>query len=113
MRAGHGRRRKAVDAGNATVVATTYKTVAVDGGTRTERPRWLLDLNHANAVLRPPASPTARPLPVTVTPLSDTLRTRAGGVVETATPGGPGRVRWAAAGSGRYGWGLAMTGGSR
>lgn len=76
-----------IDAGNATVVVTTYKTVAVDGATRATRPRWPLDLTHANAVLRPPPPATARPVPVQLAVASDTLRTFAGDPVghETAS----------------------------
>jgi hypothetical protein len=78
MRAGLATGGSRVDTGNATAVATTYKTVAVDGATRTQRPPWLLDVVHANAVLRPPPAPTARPAPIPVTVASDTLRTLAG-----------------------------------
>jgi hypothetical protein len=79
MRAGLAAGGASVDAGNATVVATTYKTIAVDGATPTQGPRWLLDIDHANAVLRPQAPPTARPVPVQFTTISDTFRTVAGG----------------------------------
>ena len=67
-----------IDAGASTVVAATYKTVAVDGTTRTTRPPWLLDAVHATAVLRPPAPVTARPAPVQLAVSLDTLRTFAG-----------------------------------
>jgi Family of unknown function (DUF6603) len=83
MRAGLATGGGEVDAGNATVVATTYKTVAVDGATRTTRPPWLLDLVHANAVLRPQPPATARPAPAQLTVLADTLRT------VTGDPAGP------------------------
>ena len=75
MRAGLAAGGTTVDAGKAAVVATTYKTVAVDGATRTTRPRWLLDLVHANAVLRPAAPKAARPAPFQVATVTDTLRT--------------------------------------
>jgi hypothetical protein len=78
MRAGLATGGSSADTGNTTVVATTYKTVAVDGVTRTQRPPWLLDVVHANAVLRPSPAPTARPAPVPVTVASDTLRMLAG-----------------------------------
>jgi hypothetical protein len=87
MRAGLATGGQSVDAGNATVVATSYKTVAVDGATRTPRPLWLLDLTHANAVLRPAAPATARPLPTLFATVPDTLRTFAGaaGAPQTAS----------------------------
>jgi hypothetical protein len=81
MRAGLAAGGQAIDAGNAAVVATTYKTVAVDGATRTQGPRWMLDLAHANAVLRPAAPTPARPLPASVSIVADTLRS-----IGTATP---------------------------
>jgi hypothetical protein len=85
MRAGLAAGGTTVDAGNATVVATAYKTVAVDGATRTTRPRWLLDLAHADAVLRPATPTPARPLPVHMSTVPDTLRTiGAGTVAQTA-----------------------------
>jgi hypothetical protein len=78
MRSGVAAGGTALDAGNATVVATTYKTVVVDGATRTTRPKNPLDLAHANAVLRPLPPPTARPAPVRLDVRSDTLRTFTG-----------------------------------
>ena len=83
MRAGLSAGGDAVDAGNATVVAATYKTVAVDGATRTIRPPWLLDLTHAQAVLDPAAPPTGRAAPPQLSLLPDTLRTITG---STAAP---------------------------
>lgn len=74
MRAGLAAGGTTVDAGKATVVATTYKTVAVDGATSTVRNRWFLDLAHADAVLRPSAPKTARPVPAAVSTVADTLR---------------------------------------
>jgi hypothetical protein len=85
MQAGLATGSQAIDEGNATVVATTYKTVAVDGATRTERPPWLLDLTHANAVLRPAAPAPPRPLPASFTVVSGTLRATATGAAATAT----------------------------
>jgi hypothetical protein len=86
MRAGLAAGGSTVDAGNATAVATTYKTVAVDGATRVTRPPWLLDLLHADAVLRPAPPTPARPLPLVVTAVPDTLRTVAGdGAAQTAS----------------------------
>ncbi len=78
MRAGLGAGGSAVDAGNATVVATTYKTVLVDGASRSTRPRWMLALDHATAVLHPPAPTPARPFPAVVATVPDTLRHVAG-----------------------------------
>ena len=66
-------------------MATTYKTVAVDGATRTVRPVAPLDLAHANAVLRPTAPTPARPLPTSFSVVTDTLRTTATGSSATAT----------------------------
>jgi hypothetical protein len=83
MRAGLSAGGGAVDAGNATVVAATYKTVAVDGSSRIVKPPWLLDLTHAQAVLDPAAPPTARPAPPELRLLPDTLRTIIG---STAAP---------------------------
>ena len=83
MRAGLSAGGDAVDTGNATIVAATYKTVAVDGTTRTVKPPWLLDLTHARAVLSPAAPPAARPAPPQLSLLPDTLRTIAG---STAAP---------------------------
>jgi hypothetical protein len=85
MQAGLATGGQAIDEGSATVVATTYKTIAVDGATRTERPRWLLDLTHANAVLRPVAPSPPRPLPASFAVVSDTLRATATGAAATAT----------------------------
>ena len=83
MRAGLSAGGDAVDAGNATVVAATYKTVAVDGATRTVKPPWLLDLTHAQAVLDPAAPPAGRAAPPQLSLLPDTLRTITG---STAAP---------------------------
>lgn len=85
MQAGLATGSQVIDDGNATVVATTYKTIAVDGATRTERPPWLLDLTHANAVLRPVAPAPPRPLPASFAVVSDTLRSTAAGTAATAT----------------------------
>jgi hypothetical protein len=85
MRAGLSAGGDTVDAGNATVVAATYKTVAVDGTTRTVKPPWLLDLGHAQAVLNPAAPPLARPAPPQLALLPDTLRTVAGSAAAPAT----------------------------
>jgi hypothetical protein len=85
MQAGLATGGQATDMGNATVVATAYKTIAVDGATRTERPPWLLDLTHANAVLRPVAPTPPRALPATFAVVPDTLRTTATGTMATAT----------------------------
>jgi hypothetical protein len=85
MQAGLATGSQAIDEGNATVVATVYKTVAVDGATRTERPPWLLDLIHANAVLRPVATAPPRPLPASFAVVSDTLRATSTGAAATAT----------------------------
>jgi hypothetical protein len=87
MKAGLAAGSQAVDTGNATVVATTYKTIAVDGATRTQRPRWLLDLEHANAVLRPAAPTLARALPASVAVVDDTLRhiEHSAGAAQTAS----------------------------
>jgi len=86
MRAGIAAGGSAVDIGGSTAVATSYKTVLVDGTQRNTRPRWLLDVAHADAVLRPSAPVTARPMPPTMATVSDTLRTFAGGTgPETAT----------------------------
>jgi hypothetical protein len=78
MRAGLAAGGDTIDAGTAAAVATTYKTVAVDGATRTVKPRWLLDLTHADAVLRPAAPPTARPAPPTMRTVADSFRTIVG-----------------------------------
>ncbi len=88
MRAGLATGGQSLDAGNATVVATSYKTIALDGATRTRRPLWLLDLAHADAVLRPAAPATPRPLPPLFATVPDTLRTIAGaaGASEAANP---------------------------
>jgi hypothetical protein len=75
MRAGLAAGGTTVDTGKTSVVATAYKTVAVDGATRTTRPPWLLDLAHADAVLRPAAPKTARPAPIQLLAVTDTLRT--------------------------------------
>jgi len=85
MQAGLAVGGQAVDTGHAAVVATAYKTVAVDGTTRTERPPAPLDLAHANAVLRPAAPAPARPLPTSFSVVSDTLRSTAAGPSATAT----------------------------
>ena len=85
MKAGLAVGGQAVDEGNATVVATTYKTVAVDGATRTQLPPAPLDLIHADAVLRPPAPMPPRPLSASFSVVSDTLRATATGAVATAT----------------------------
>jgi hypothetical protein len=85
MRAGLSAGGDAVDAGNATVVAATYKTVAVDGTTRTVMPPWLLDLTHAQAVLDPAAAPTKRPAPPQLSLLPDTLRTITGSMAAPQT----------------------------
>jgi hypothetical protein len=74
MRAGVAAGGTAADAGNATVVATAYKTVVVDGATRTSRPKQPLGIAHADAVLRPPPPPPPRPAPVRLAVASDTLR---------------------------------------
>ena len=78
MRAGLGAGGSAVDSGNATAVATTYKTVMVDGAATTTRPRWMLALDHADAVLRPAAPTPARPFPLVMSTVPDTLRHVAG-----------------------------------
>ena len=74
MRAGLAAGGTTIDAGNATVVATTYKTVVVDGATRTPRPKQPLSIAHADAVLRPPPPPPPRPAPVRLDVAADTLR---------------------------------------
>jgi hypothetical protein len=78
MRAGLSAGGSALDTGNATAVATTYKTIAVDGATRTQRPPWLLAVEHADRVLRPAPVAVARPIPNPLTTQPDTLRTMAG-----------------------------------
>jgi hypothetical protein len=78
MRAGLAAGGETTDTGSAAAVATTYKTVAVDGATRTTKPRWLLDITHADAILRPDPPPTARPAPPTMRTVPDTLRTLSG-----------------------------------
>lgn len=75
----------AVDAGNATVAAATYKTVAVDGTTRTVKPPWLLDLTHAQAVLDPVTPPAKRAAPPQLSLLPDTLRTITGSMAAPQT----------------------------
>src|SRR5215831_16095014 len=74
MRAGVAAGGTTVDAGNVTVVATTYKTVVVDGATRIPRPKQPLSIAHADAVLRPPPPPPPRPAPVRLDVAADTLR---------------------------------------
>ena len=78
MRAGVAAGGTAVDAGNATVVATTYKTVVVDGTTRTPRPKQPLGIVHADAVLRSPPPKPPRPAPVRLGVAADTLRSISG-----------------------------------
>jgi uncharacterized protein DUF6603 len=78
MRSGMATGGSALDAGNAAVVATTYKTVAVDGATRTTSPKQPLAIAHADAVLRPPHPARPRPLPVQISLAPDTLRSIAG-----------------------------------
>ncbi len=78
MRAGVASGGTAVDAGNTSVVATSYKTVLVDGTDIRPLRIWLLDLAHADAVLRAPAAAVARPLPPQMSTASDTLRTVVG-----------------------------------
>lgn len=74
MRSGLAAGGGTVDAGNATVVATTYKTIAVDGATRTPHPKQPLGIAHANAVLRPVLPAPPRPLPVQLVLAPDALR---------------------------------------
>ena len=111
MRAGLSAAATTVDAGNATVVAATYKTVAVDGTTRTVKPPWLLDLGHAQAVLNPAAPPPARPAPPQLALLPDTLRTVAGSAAAPATASlaAAERGRSAAVRPGRHGRSAGMT----
>jgi hypothetical protein len=79
MRAGLSAGSSSIDTGNATAVATSYKTVAVDGASATRRPKyWILELDHADAVLRPPQVPLARPRPTRLSIVPDTVRTVAG-----------------------------------
>ena len=86
MRSGVSAGSSTVATGNATVVATTYKTIHVDGDTVTKAPRrWLLALDHADAVLRPAAPRQARPSPASMSLTSDTLRTVSGSTTGTTT----------------------------
>jgi hypothetical protein len=74
MRSGLSAGSSTLDVGNATVVATTYKTVAVDGATRTAHPKRPLAIAHADAVLRPPPPAPPRPLPFQLVLAPDALR---------------------------------------
>ncbi|HMH91147.1 MAG TPA: DUF6603 domain-containing protein, partial [Streptosporangiaceae bacterium] len=78
MRSGLSAGGASVDRGSTTLVATTYKTVAVDGTAATQQPPWPLDILHAQAVLSPPEPPAARPAPPRFSLQPDTLRTVAG-----------------------------------
>ena len=78
MRSGLSSGGAIVDRGSTTLVATTYKTVAVDGTAATVQPPWPLDILHAQAVLSPPEPPAARPAPPRFSLQPDTLRTVAG-----------------------------------
>lgn len=78
MRSGAAAGGGTVDTGNATVVATTYKTIAVDGATRTPHPKQPLGIIHADAVLRPPPPQPPRAIPVALVLAPDTLRSVTG-----------------------------------
>jgi hypothetical protein len=84
MRAGLAAGGQTVDDGAAAVVATTYKTVTVDGASATPGSDWPLDPTHATAVLNPPGPTLARPLPLQLSVLPDTLRSATGHAPETA-----------------------------
>jgi hypothetical protein len=85
MRAGLQSGADAVDAGNATVVATTYKTVAIDGTTRVTRDLAALGARHAGDLLGPAQPALARPMPAHFAARPDTLRTLAGSTGPAAT----------------------------
>jgi hypothetical protein len=85
MRAGIQSGAGAVDIGRASVVATTYKTVAVDGSSRVTRAATVLGVRHAGDVLSPPEPALARPRPASFTTVPDTLRTLAGSGDTAAT----------------------------
>ena len=79
MRAGLAAGGGAVDVGNATAVATTYKTIAVDGATPASRSRVGSSPSTTRTRSMHPADPPlARAAPPRVTTVPDTLRTIAG-----------------------------------
>jgi hypothetical protein len=76
----------AADVGNTSVVATSYKTVAVDGANPpVRRSKWLLAADHAAALLNPPGPALARAVPPRLATQPDTLRTVSGDAAHAAT----------------------------